>query len=79
MVELSLVVDDGNGFKFRLMIIELGTSYRQSDQHTGAYVGENMGDISALLSSILSSAVRSQSFQNMSRIKIIENMDDLEH
>ena len=44
MVELSLVVDDGNGFKFRLMIIELGTSYRQSDQHTGAYVGENMGD-----------------------------------
>ena len=27
------------------MIIELGTSYHQSNQHTGAYVGENMGGI----------------------------------
>ena len=63
MVELSLVVDDGNGFKFRLMIIELGTSYHQSNQHTGAYVGENMGGISLLLPSIFSSAVRRQSLQ----------------
>ena len=43
-LSLVVVVDDGNGFKFRLMIIELGTSHHQSNQHTGAYVGENMGD-----------------------------------
>ena len=39
-LSLVVVVDDGNGFKFRLMIIELGTSHHHGVTNTLVHMSE---------------------------------------